>query len=92
MGEAKVREARIASGAQAACENCRFYYKPRPAGGGVCRRNPPVPYLIALPGAQPVVKSFWSNPGTEDWCGEYQPRAAVSQIDWAAMPEVEGTA
>lgn len=67
------------------CSECRFY---QPDGddvfGGDCRRHAPrLAGMMAPHGNvqyQEPRSATWPSVERDDWCGEYQPRAALSAI------------
>ena len=63
-----------------ACESCRFWDEIYPhAGYGLCRSNPPTPFIGGSKGS-------WPETNATDWCGEHKPKESAA----AVVVEVSG--
>lgn len=54
------------------CATCRFYMME--GRDGVCRRNPPLPFIAPASMFEPAkVVPIWPNPTSDLWCGCFEP-------------------
>ena len=69
-----------------ACREC-YFYDAVEKDGGICRRNPPQPFIVptGVPGIdgkmQIATQSFQPPVSTDAWCGEF-----VDQSEAEAAP------
>ena len=71
-----------------ACVTCSAYLSDGPGlGKGICRRNPPHPFLIPGPPSpltpnQPNlrIQSIWPPVAAEHWCGQHDGFGAATSV------------
>jgi len=66
------------------CSVCKFWLREpttliaRSSKDGMCRKNPPVPLLVAGPGGQPAILSSYSKTQEDMWCGEFKLKVTLN--------------
>lgn len=91
MGEQKRRTAAMASGAARICGNCAFFRLVQDPLG-LCHRNPPIPVMVGMVASsiqgkppQPMVQGHWPQTAAAQWCGEWDRRVEIADLDLAGL-------
>jgi hypothetical protein len=61
------------------CELCRYFKADKESDGGLCRRNPPQPFLVPMPPAgRPGPVGVHPATDKKGWCGQYEPEVSLN--------------